>query len=65
MIKHVNFLLQLSNLGTPIHAWQLPGVPEGFSIHIKRDDLTGTELSGNKVTGPTTRYMDPSFSILV
>ncbi|XP_052275020.1 uncharacterized protein LOC127874610 [Dreissena polymorpha] len=27
----------------------MPGVPEGFQVFIKRDDLTGTELSGNKV----------------
>ncbi|KAH3850846.1 hypothetical protein DPMN_093321 [Dreissena polymorpha] len=41
--------LKLTTLNTPIHRWSLPGVPEGFQVFIKRDDLTGTELSGNKV----------------
>lgn len=39
----------LSNLKTPIHLWNLPKVPTGFQVFIKRDDFTGTELSGNKV----------------
>lgn len=34
---------------TPIHRWHLPGVPEGVEVYIKRDDLTGNQLSGNKV----------------
>ncbi|XP_071784292.1 uncharacterized protein [Asterias amurensis] len=33
---------------TPIQRWYLPNVPANFEIHIKRDDLTGCELSGNK-----------------
>ena len=40
---------QLANLDTPIHKWTLPGVPEGFDVYIKRDDMTGSTLSGNKV----------------
>ncbi|XP_052766596.1 uncharacterized protein LOC128207599 [Mya arenaria] len=44
--KHI---VKLSNLRTPIHKWRLPEVPTGFDVYIKRDDLTGTELSGNKV----------------
>eukprot|EP00238_Polyblepharides_amylifera_P007448 CAMPEP_0196587590 /NCGR_PEP_ID=MMETSP1081-20130531/57954_1 /TAXON_ID=36882 /ORGANISM="Pyramimonas amylifera, Strain CCMP720" /LENGTH=369 /DNA_ID=CAMNT_0041909809 /DNA_START=87 /DNA_END=1196 /DNA_ORIENTATION=- len=34
---------------TPIHRWDVPGVPEGCELWIKRDDLTGMQLSGNKV----------------
>eukprot|EP00731_Ephydatia_muelleri_P025519 Em0017g602a len=33
---------------TPIHKWELPGIPSGFDVHIKRDDMTGCYLSGNK-----------------
>lgn len=36
-------------LPTPIHRWHVPGVPEGTELWIKRDDLTGMQLSGNKV----------------
>uniref|UniRef100_A0A7S3JXU0 Tryptophan synthase beta chain-like PALP domain-containing protein n=1 Tax=Aureoumbra lagunensis TaxID=44058 RepID=A0A7S3JXU0_9STRA len=36
--------VQLSQLPTPIHPWQ--GFP---SVDIKRDDYTGSEMSGNKV----------------
>ena len=41
--------LQLAMLPTPIHRWNLPGLPEEFEIFIKRDDMTGSLLSGNKV----------------
>ena len=34
---------------TPLHRWHPPGVPEGVEIYIKRDDLSGMQLSGNKV----------------
>ena len=34
---------------TPIHKWNIPDVPSPFTVHIKRDDLTGSVLSGNKV----------------
>ncbi|XP_076435349.1 uncharacterized protein LOC143275258 [Babylonia areolata] len=34
---------------TPIHPWKVPGVPGDFSVSVKRDDLTGCALSGNKV----------------
>ncbi|XP_071838355.1 uncharacterized protein [Apostichopus japonicus] len=40
--------LKLSNYNTPIHRWYLPGIPEDFEVYIKRDDLTGCSLSGNK-----------------
>lgn len=36
-------------LPTPIHRWHVPGLPEGTELWIKRDDLTGMQLSGNKV----------------
>jgi 1-aminocyclopropane-1-carboxylate deaminase/D-cysteine desulfhydrase-like pyridoxal-dependent ACC family enzyme len=39
----------LGHLPTPIHEWSPPGVPEGMQLWIKRDDLTGMQLSGNKV----------------
>ncbi|KAL0039953.1 hypothetical protein WJX77_012639 [Trebouxia sp. C0004] len=34
---------------TPIHRWHPPGVPDGVEMYIKRDDLSGMQLSGNKV----------------
>ena len=34
---------------TPIHRWYPPGVPDGTEVYIKRDDLSGMQLSGNKV----------------
>lgn len=40
---------RLAVLPTPIHRWAVPGVPPGCELHIKRDDLTGMQLSGNKV----------------
>jgi hypothetical protein len=40
---------RLAMLPTPIHRWAVPGVPEGVELYIKRDDLTGMQLSGNKV----------------
>ncbi|CAH2036106.1 unnamed protein product [Thlaspi arvense] len=39
----------LAHLPTPIHRWNLPGLPNGTELWIKRDDFTGMELSGNKV----------------
>ena len=40
---------QLAQIPTPIHRWSLLGLPEEFELYIKRDDLTGAALSGNKV----------------
>ena len=34
---------------TPVHKWSPPGVPEGVEMYIKRDDLSGMQMSGNKV----------------
>ena len=42
-------IFQLAQRPTPIHAWNLPGVPDGYHVSIKRDDMTGSTLSGNKV----------------
>jgi len=42
--------IPLGRLNTPIHRWNLPGIPpDGPEIYIKRDDLTGLQLSGNKI----------------
>lgn len=41
--------VSLAMLPTPIHEWKLPGLPDGVSVHIKRDDMTGMQMSGNKV----------------
>lgn len=39
----------LGQFPTPIHRWNLPGLPKDTEVWIKRDDLTGMQLSGNKV----------------
>ncbi|URE30393.1 MYB family transcription factor [Musa troglodytarum] len=39
----------LGHLPTPIHRWNLPNLPEDTELWIKRDDLSGMQLSGNKV----------------
>ena len=37
-------------LPTPIMKWKnVPGVPEDIELYVKRDDLTGCGLSGNKI----------------
>ncbi|XP_046543179.1 bifunctional D-cysteine desulfhydrase/1-aminocyclopropane-1-carboxylate deaminase, mitochondrial-like [Haliotis rubra] len=41
--------VELAMENTPIHEWKLPEIPDGFSLHIKRHDMTGSSLSGNKV----------------
>lgn len=42
---------RLGLLPTPLHRWQLPPslLPEGVELWVKRDDLSGMQLSGNKV----------------
>ena len=37
---------------SPLHRWYPPGIPEDVEFWIKRDDLTGMQLSGNKVQKP-------------
>lgn len=41
----------LGMLPTPLHRWPLPQhlLPEGTEVWIKRDDLSGCQMSGNKV----------------
>ncbi|XP_068663354.1 D-cysteine desulfhydrase 1, mitochondrial [Aristolochia californica] len=39
----------LGHLPTPIHKWNLPNLPKNTEVWIKRDDLSGMQLSGNKV----------------
>ncbi|KAG9457627.1 hypothetical protein H6P81_002135 [Aristolochia fimbriata] len=39
----------LAHLPTPIHKWNLPNLPKNTEVWIKRDDLSGMQLSGNKV----------------
>ncbi|CAH1258410.1 Hypp2008 [Branchiostoma lanceolatum] len=34
---------------TPIHRWEVPGLPDDVELFIKREDMTGCALSGNKV----------------
>lgn len=41
--------MHLAVTPTPIQEWNLPGVPQNIQVYIKRDDLTGSSLSGNKV----------------
>uniref|UniRef100_H2ZNP5 Tryptophan synthase beta chain-like PALP domain-containing protein n=1 Tax=Ciona savignyi TaxID=51511 RepID=H2ZNP5_CIOSA len=41
--------IQLAQLPTPLHKWTLNNVPAHVELFIKRDDLTGSTLSGNKV----------------
>ncbi|WIA13925.1 hypothetical protein OEZ85_002495 [Tetradesmus obliquus] len=40
---------RLGLLPTPIHRWPLPNLPPGTEVWVKRDDLSGMQLSGNKV----------------
>ncbi|XP_052103571.1 uncharacterized protein LOC127737078 [Mytilus californianus] len=49
-LSHIpKYFVRLGNMNTPIHEWKLPNVPSGFKVYIKRDDMTGSTLSGNKV----------------
>ncbi|MCL7035838.1 hypothetical protein MKW94_030253 [Papaver nudicaule] len=42
-------VFSLAHTPTPIHRWNLPNLPKDVELWIKRDDLTGMQLSGNKV----------------
>ena len=44
-----HLIMQLAIRPTPIHHWDLPGLPKEFQVFIKRDDMTGSTLGGNKV----------------
>ncbi len=42
--------MQLANLPTPMtQITRYPGLPDGVDVWIKRDELTGLEVSGNKI----------------
>ncbi|XP_039256003.2 uncharacterized protein LOC120332755 [Styela clava] len=43
------FRIPLAMTPTPIHEWKIEDIPEAFQLFVKRDDLTGCLLSGNKV----------------
>ncbi|KAK1390000.1 bifunctional D-cysteine desulfhydrase/1-aminocyclopropane-1-carboxylate deaminase, mitochondrial [Heracleum sosnowskyi] len=38
----------LGHFPTPIHRWNLPNLPNNTQVWLKRDDLSGMQLSGNK-----------------
>lgn len=42
-------LFSLGHFPTPIHKWNLPNLPNNTQVWLKRDDLSGMQLSGNKV----------------
>ncbi|XP_057804152.1 bifunctional D-cysteine desulfhydrase/1-aminocyclopropane-1-carboxylate deaminase, mitochondrial isoform X2 [Salvia miltiorrhiza] len=42
-------IFSLGHFPTPIHQWNLPNLPKGTEVYLKRDDLSGMQLSGNKV----------------
>lgn len=63
-VKFIAYLLQLALRPTPIHPWGLPGVPTGFSVSVKRDDMTGSTLSGNKVKMVVQIYTPIQFVVL-
>lgn len=42
--------IPMARVPTPIQRWHLPQIPpDGPEVYIKRDDLSGLELSGNKI----------------
>ncbi|XP_058227878.1 bifunctional D-cysteine desulfhydrase/1-aminocyclopropane-1-carboxylate deaminase, mitochondrial isoform X2 [Rhododendron vialii] len=42
-------IFSLGHVPTPIHKWNLPNLPNNTEVWLKRDDLSGMQLSGNKV----------------
>ncbi|KAJ6764910.1 hypothetical protein OIU74_023725 [Salix koriyanagi] len=42
-------IFSLGHLPTPIHKWNLPNLPANTEVYLKRDDLSGMQMSGNKV----------------
>ncbi|KAL8457159.1 hypothetical protein ACS0TY_035126 [Phlomoides rotata] len=42
-------IFSLGHFPTPIHKWNLPNLPNNTHVYLKRDDLSGLQLSGNKV----------------
>jgi D-cysteine desulfhydrase family pyridoxal phosphate-dependent enzyme len=41
--------VSLAMTPTPVQGFRVPGLPDDVALFLKRDDLTGLELSGNKV----------------
>lgn len=41
--------VKLAMLPTPIHEWNIPFASAGLKLFVKRDDMTGNTMSGNKV----------------
>jgi len=41
--------LVMSHDDTPVQKWELPEVPKDFNLYIKREDLNGNLLAGNKI----------------
>ncbi|VFR01630.1 unnamed protein product [Cuscuta campestris] len=49
-LTHIpSHVYSLGHLPTPIHKWNLPNLPKDTEVWLKRDDLSGMQLSGNKV----------------
>ncbi|XP_057975832.1 putative D-cysteine desulfhydrase 1, mitochondrial isoform X2 [Malania oleifera] len=42
-------VFSLGHFPTPIHKWNLLNLPKDTEVWLKRDDLSGMQLSGNKV----------------
>ncbi|KAL6962829.1 D-cysteine desulfhydrase [Sarracenia purpurea var. burkii] len=42
-------VFSLGHFPTPVHKWNLPNLPKDTEVWLKRDDLSGMQLSGNKV----------------
>ncbi|KAL7234966.1 hypothetical protein ACSBR1_018441 [Camellia fascicularis] len=41
-------IFSLGHFPTPIYKWNLPNLPNNTQVWLKRDDLSGMQLSGNK-----------------
>ncbi|MFS7996655.1 putative D-cysteine desulfhydrase [Helianthus anomalus] len=44
-----SYSFNLGHFPTPVHRWNLPNLPKDCEVWLKRDDLSGMQLSGNKV----------------
>jgi len=49
LVQMPSEIVDLAMTPTPVHEWKLPGLPEGVRVDVKRDDMTGMQMSGNKV----------------
>ncbi|KAM1238849.1 hypothetical protein TB2_039479 [Malus domestica] len=41
--------VSLGQFPTPIHKWNLPNLPPNTGVWLKRDDLSGMQVGGNKI----------------